>query len=430
METIRFLDRDGTFAIEQPENYSALYFPIAGEQGIKSSLTPNLGGDSKLHQNGFLMEPVSVENLHNNRSGRNFWCSIDELGSWSVVGASAEEENRKFSDCQDKSQLTVGFMWHRVKRKSIKYQMKASVTSFVPLEHNVELMHVELCNKSRRQQVISPVAAVPIYGRSADNIRDHRHVTSLLHQIDTVDYGVLVKPTMSFDERGHRKNDLTYFVCGAAGNGEKPVDFYPVTENFLGEGGTFTRPGAVFRKEEGVPAGEHFEGREAMGGIRFTSVTLEPGQSVKYTIMIGAVDEEETIADIVAAYRTTEQVEQALQRMKDYWQEKVNVRYNTGNDRFDNYMRWVSFQPMQRRIYGCSFLPHHDYGRGGRGRRDLWQDCLSLLLMDSSGVRQMILDNYGGVRVDGTNATIIGEKQGEFLADRNNITRVWMDHGV
>ena len=29
-----------------------------------------------------------------------------------------------------------------------------------------------------------------------------------------------------------------------------------------------------------------------------------------------------------------------------------------------------------------------------------------------------------------TNATIIGIKQGEFIADRNNITRVWMDHGA
>lgn len=49
--------------------------------------------------------------------------------------------------------------------------------------------------------------------------------------------------------------------------------------------------------------------------------------------------------------------------------------------------------------------------------------------MNPDGVRQMIVDNYGGVRMDGTNATIIGEKQGEFKADRNSITRVWMDHG-
>lgn len=85
---------------------------------------------------------------------------------------------------------------------------------------------------------------------------------------------------------------------------------------------------------------------------------------------------------------------------------------------------------MLRRIYGCSFLPHHDYGRGGRGWRDLWQDCLALLLLNPDGVRKMIVDNICGVRLDGTNATIIGSRQGEFLADRNHIVRVWMDHGV
>lgn len=108
-------------------------------------------------------------------------------------------------------------------------------------------------------------------------------------------------------------------------------------------------------------------------------------------------------------------MKKAWQEMDDYWQNKVNVRYRTGDERFDNLLRWISFQPILRRIYGCSFLPHHDYGRGGRGWRDLWQDCLSLLIMDPCGVRQMILDNYGGVRLDGTNATIIGENRASLL---------------
>ena len=50
--------------------------------------------------------------------------------------------------------------------------------------------------------------------------------------------------------------------------------------------------------------------------------------------------------------------------------------------------------------------------------------------MEPKQVRQMLIDNFGGVRFDGTNATIIGSKQGEFIADRNNIVRVWMDHGA
>ena len=41
----------------------------------------------------------------------------------------------------------------------------------------------------------------------------------------------------------------------------------------------------------------------------------------------------------------------------------------------------------------------------------------------------MLVDNFGGVRLDGSNATIIGSGRGEFIADRNNIARVWMDHG-
>jgi len=47
-----------------------------------------------------------------------------------------------------------------------------------------------------------------------------------------------------------------------------------------------------------------------------------------------------------------------------------------------------------------------------------------------SDVRSLLLNNFGGVRPNGTNATIIGKAPGEFIADRNNISRTWMDHGV
>ncbi|MBQ6888282.1 MAG: cellobiose phosphorylase [Lachnospiraceae bacterium] len=430
MNQISFLDKNGNFAMKQPENYSYLYFPVAGEKGIKGAVTPNFGGDIKLNQNAFIMEPVSAENLHNNRSGRNFWCTVEGVGSWSTVGASAEEEVKKFTDCQDKSELMAGFMWHSMVRSSMKYQLTSKVTSFVPLTHNVEIMQVEICNTSRMKQTITPTAAIPIYGRSADDIRDHRHVTSLLHRIKTTKYGVEVKPTLSFDERGHQKNNITYFVCGISGEGVAPVEFYPTVDEFLGEGGSFTSPAAVLRKKTGVPEGSVFSGREAVGAFKFKPIELEPQEKVSYTVVIGATETPEEIEGIVSAFDTEKKVQQALENLKEYWQKQVNVRYYTGNERFDNFMRWVSFQPILRRIYGCSFLPHHDYGKGGRGWRDLWQDCLALLIMNPDVVRQMIVDNYGGVRMDGTNATIIGEKQGQFIADRNNITRVWMDHGV
>lgn len=430
MEAIRFLDNDGVFQLEQPENYSYLYFPIAGENGLKSSVTPNLGGDSKLNQEAFLLEPVSAENLHNNRSTRNFWCIVEGAGCWSATGASAEAENQKFTGEQEESTLTAGLMWHTVKRSAKQYQLEAEITSFVPVDDNVEMMYVTLRNTAETERKITPVAAVPIYGRSADNIRDHRNVTSMLHRIHTRQYGVTVTPTMSFDEKGHRRNHLTYFAAGAEGSGENPVSFYPTVDAFLGEGGTFTHPEAVYRNREGVPAGTEIAGKEAVGGIRFAQITLQPGETAEYVISMGIAEGEEEADRLALQYDSASKAKQALDRVKDYWQEKVNVRYHTGDDRFDLFLRWVSFQPFLRRLYGCSFLPHHDYGRGGRGWRDLWQDCLSLLLMDPGDVRQMVVSNYGGVRIDGTNATIIGSKQGEFIADRNGISRVWMDHAV
>lgn len=430
MNKINFIDEKGTFTLKQPENYSYLYFPVAGEKGIKSAIAPNLGGDCKLGQNAFVLEPVSSENLHNNKSTRNFWCCFEEGKIWSAVGQSAEAEAYKFTKEQEESELTAGIMWHEIARSTKEYHISAKVTSFVPVEHNVEVMYVELTNTGDGDIEFAPVAAVPIYGRSADNIRDHRHVTSLLHRIRTTGNSVLVHPTLSFDERGHQKNTVTYFVSGVDEKGIAPAGFYPVTEDFIGEGGSFTRPRALIENQNPLKEGVQVAGKEAIGGIRFEKIKLEPNASVSYTIIIGATEDETDIEKALAALSTKDAVIKAFEETKNYWQEQVNIYYHTGDKQFDNYMRWVTFQPFLRRIYGCSFLPYHDYGKGGRGWRDLWQDCLALLMMNPGNVRQMIIDNYGGVRVDGTNATIIGEKQGEFIADRNGITRVWMDHGV
>lgn len=40
MRKINFTDKNGTFTITNPENYSGLYLPLAGEEGLKSSITP------------------------------------------------------------------------------------------------------------------------------------------------------------------------------------------------------------------------------------------------------------------------------------------------------------------------------------------------------------------------------------------------------
>ena len=361
---------------------------------------------------------------------RNFWVRVRDAGVFSALGASDMQQARKFTPEEEPVTLSAGFMWHSVRRTVKDYGVESTVTTFIPWDSNVEIMAVTLRNASDGVKTLTPCAAVPIYGRSADNLRDHRHVTSLLHRIQVTEEGVLVKPTMSFDERGHQKNERIYYVLGASGDGEKPVEFFPTVEGFIGEGGSLTHPRSVLEGKAGVSAGSQEAGKEAMGAFTFKPVAVPPGEEVHYIVLLGAEDDSEAIRAVYNQYNTWCKVCASLEDTKQHWQQKVNVSFETGSRDFDNLMSWVCFQPFLRRLFGCSFLPYHDYGRGGRGWRDLWQDCLSLLIMDPQGVGEMIEKNFGGVRMDGTNATIIGDGDGNFIADRNGIARVWMDHAL
>ena len=431
MKGYQYRNEKGVFQLENPELTSYLYFPIAGENGVMSSLTPTLGGDSKMGQNTFALAPVSSEDLHNSKSTRNFWCKIKEGKVWSATGKSAMQEAKLFTKEKDETLLEAGVMWHKLTRTSKEHRIKSEIISFVPYTKDcVELMLVTITNLNENPCTLSSTAAIPLYGRSADNIRDHRNVTSMLHRIETTRYGVVLNPTLTFDERGHQKNTVVYGVFGSTGEGEAPIGFYPVVEDFIGDGGSFECPKAIMGDIEPVKEGYLRNGYEALGGIAFREITLAPNASVSYVVVLGYGSSKEELEETASKYQSFEYCMECLLATQAYWEDRINVSYHTGSRDFDAWMHWVNFQPMLRRIYGCSFLPHHDYGRGGRGWRDLWQDCLALLIMNPSGVRDMLISNFGGIRMDGTNATIIGSKQGEFIADRNNITRVWMDHGV
>lgn len=436
LSTCEFISDEGEFKLDNPEKSSYLYFPLANEAGIMSAITPTLNGDIKSGQNTFLMTPTSVEDLHNSKSSRNFWIFIENCGPWSAAGNSAYQKAYNFQkDSPETVKLEAGFLWHKIIRENKELGIKSEIINFAPVDiFKAELMQVTVTNTKNSSIKVTPTAAVPLYGRSADNIRDHRHVTSLLNRIKTVKNGIVLKPTLSFDERGHKINNAVYSVLGTDDDGNSPIGFFPEVEDFIGEGGSFEWPEAIVKNlEPNCKAGEKIEGYEAVGALRFKTVELLPGESKSYIIMMAINEDgnEKEFEDILQSFGSHDKFIKALDSNKEYWREKIkNPSFSTGDSQFDKWMKWVNLQPILRRIYGCSFLPHHDYGKGGRGWRDLWQDCLALLIMEPKEVRNLLLNNYAGVRVDGSNATIIGSKPGEFIADRNNIARIWMDHGA
>ena len=235
---------------------------------------------------------------------------------------------------------------------------------------------------------------------------------------------------MIFDEKGHKINETTYFVLGFEGQGLVPVGQFPTLDYFYGQG-DLINPGAIEKNIK--PAHKklpEFDGKETCAAFRFRERHLKVGQETEYFLIIGATGNRGQIKDAFRRLNSPKKIEQSFQETKKYWLNYLSgVTFDFQDKNFNNWLLWVKLQPTLRKLFGCSFLPHFDYGKGGRGWRDLWQDVLALLITEPHKARSLILNNFRGVRIDGSNATII-TKEGRFISDRNRISRVWMDHAI
>jgi cellobiose phosphorylase len=420
----------GEFLAVHAEQVSRLYFPLVNEVGLRSWVTPGLQGAPALSHHEYLGVPLTCEDLPNNLLHRGFWL-VDEKGavaSLGRVGAACQRD----ADDRLGAVVNAGLGWFRVTRRAFGGRAQMSATLWCPADVGapIEVMLIEVRNRGRETMRLDAYAAMPVFARSADNVRDHRHVTALLNRVRKTRHGVVVCPTMSFDERGHQPNRTWYASLAFGPNGRPPAAIWATQAGFIGEGGSFVQPRAVWMREK-QPAETlaAAQGKEALGGFRFDRFVLKPGAVVQFVLIGGITRNAADISKWEKWGRSADGLKQSLNRTANDWLRRVRrIRFETPDQRLNNWLVWVGFQPFLRRLYGNSFLPEFDYGRGGKGWRDLWQDCLALLLAEPDEVRPMLRHNFGGVRMDGSNATIIGS-HGEFIADRNNIPRTWMDHG-
>jgi cellobiose phosphorylase len=391
---------------------------------MKSAITPTLHGDIKIEQNHFGMIPVSQEDLKNPLNARNIFFRVNGE-CWNVTGLTPYQKYHL-----DDVTLENGLLYQKVLRKNDLFQVE--ITSFVPTNDSfTELHKVIFKNLSKSSLKVKTVVGIPIYGRSADNLRDHRHVTSLLNRIHIVKDGIINVPSLSFDERGHQKNTYAYGVFAKSSLHTKVEHYWPILHEFIGEGQDLFYPEVVSsNKSNTYQVGDVLEGYEAMGGFEYNEVKI-PNNSVLELIVSFEIH-----SDIQPLLKSqvdlsTNLFDSLLEENKAFWKKDlITSDFTIGSVDFSGWLRQVGIQPLARRIYGNSFLPHHDYGKGGRGWRDLWQDSLELVLKNPKEVKDNIISYFKGVRIDGTNATIIGSKKGEFKADRNQIVRVWSDHGA
>ncbi|AUD63090.1 hypothetical protein BK010_05615 [Tenericutes bacterium MO-XQ] len=397
------------------ENYG-YYFPLFNLKGFRSAITPFFAGDVKTDLHHYAIEPASELELYEHTQSRNVLFIVDG-NTYFLNGQTHLQQD-------DDIVYETDMLYQKVIRINASHQIET--ISFVPLDEMAELHQITYKNTTTKNQKLRILTATPIYGRSADNLRDHRHVTSLLNRIDVKQGAIVVNPTLSFDERGHQDNDTIYTFI--ADSNDLNIDGYiPTVDEYL-NGGSFHFPKGLDRL---VLENTHIDGYEAMGSVSFEEVEIKPNQSITIYMAIAITNKELDLNTFKKTYLNESSFKDALNKTNAFFAKYVEeLSFDIDSKETSNQLRWVALQPLLRRYYGNSFLPLHDYGKGGRGWRDLWQDLLALIMTNDDSVFELLYSNFAGIRIDGSNATIIGDQPGEFKADRNSITRVWSDHGV
>lgn len=424
---------DGSFFVEDASNLPILYFPLMNTVGMKSFVTPDLKGDVCKDFHHYLTTPTVTEEIHRTLSSRNFWIKGENQTPWSATGQSAFQKTHNWNDLKDQSSIKASIGSFTTIRKQHETSLEAEITTFIPEGKDfVEILSITVTNRGTSSQNFDPYYALPLFGRSADNARDHRQVTTMFQENFLEEYGVRVKPKIVHDEVGHKINKTNYVSLAFGNNAEKPEQIWIRLHDFIGESGSLDNPEAIYRNLIPPKLSEsEMNGKEAIAAFKFKKVALKPGEKAEYIIIHGITDDINDLDSWKDKYDKVEKVDQVLKKTLKFWKEKLNsVEITTGNNHFDNWVKWIEYQVKCRQIFGNSFLPDYSYGRGGRGWRDLWQDLLSIFLVDPISGHEEIVNCFKGIRVDGSNATIIGEKAGEFKADRNNIPRTWSDHGA
>ncbi|MCF7873442.1 MAG: cellobiose phosphorylase [Candidatus Omnitrophica bacterium] len=420
----KFNNNTEEFTVDNAYKYNN-YFPLTNRSGsLLSSISPNLSGDIKRDNDHFLTPPATIiDTRHNPLVRRDFFIKINS-------GSTKEKIIRLSDPYPDK--LQAGFFYHKLTKYTKLIDVE--ILNFIPYNLDLELMQIKIKNKSNKDLDISACSSIPLYGRSESTLRDHRHVSSLLNHINLTKNGILLRPTLLFNEKGHQLNQTTYF-CLAKSPKAKIKGQFPTLDYFCGQG-DLIKPDAVYKNKKSAKKKlNSFDGKEAIAAFNFETKKLKKGKQINYIIGLGLITGsvgkcQNKIDNLFSKVNTNTKIKKELHNTKKYWRKSFKkIEFNFSDKNYNCWLKWVKAQPTLRKLFGCSFLPHFDYGKGGRGWRDLWQDALILLHYEPKEARNLIINSFAGVRIDGSNATII-KKDNSFLPDRNKISRVWSDHGI
>ncbi|MCH7591091.1 hypothetical protein IIB34_08675, partial [PVC group bacterium] len=304
--------------------------------------------------------------------------------------------------------------------------LEAIMTVFVPMNDKVELWIMDIKNISSKTQKIDAIPCVPIFGGNRAYAEYHRDVVRLYNktEIDKKESVISIHPGLEWVEGATDPSSINYFMKASLENSKAPDRFYTDRDTFLGAHNQWGEPLSLLTD---TPPDRKMLGEEAVGAIEFKNIVLEPGQSAKIYVITGIAFDRHERDNAIKKY-TPIVIEKSLEEVHDYWQKMTNKRViKTKNKDFDfSWNKWWLYQLQLRFWFGNTGHPQFDYGSDFCGWREIWQDMIGTILMDSDKMEEHLIRTLEGIRMDGTNATRFFVRTRKFGSDEVN--GLWCDH--
>lgn len=281
--------------------------------------------------------------------------------SWQPVGKPLDSYK---SECRHGTAYTV---------ISSEYKkIAASVSYYVPLNKTHEVWNCKITNNDSVPRNLSVFGFVEF--TNEDNYEQDQVNLQYSQFISRTSFegNKIMQRISEFSKKDHRERffgmvgaDITAY-CGNL-------------DNFIGSYRTYSNPVAV---ENGKLDNSMNYNSNSCGALQ-SDITLQPGETVTLTYVLGAKDSDDADA-VINSYKDTSKAEKEIDELKNHWHSTLDrFQVNTPSDEFNNMVNvWNAFQCFITFIWSRAASFVYCGLRNGYGYRDTVQDIQGIIHLD------------------------------------------------
>jgi len=269
--------------------------------------------------------------------------------------------------------------------ESETFGIRTELLMFVPFDDPVEIWQLKVQNRSRRSSTIDLFTYFEwALGQSPDSHREfHKSFIETSYEEKAQALFATKRLWEVPTDRGHWNTNWPYIAFHSSSR--KPLSHDGDKESFLGMYGNQSMPDAVRQGKLKKRTGNWLDAAASL----HTKLRLKPNQEETICYTLGCADSKAHAVDLIARYRSPDEVHAAFDEVQDRWQKMLGTVNVSTPDSAMNLMQnvWLKYQAIAGRMWARTAY----YQTGGAyGFRDQLQDSQLWLVIDPARTQNQL----------------------------------------